>query len=128
MPYLGSFWATLGLITLGATLQHRLSIFGVIFGWGMIVFGTMQIVTSIYVYCSDLLPDRQGEISAILNMARVLGGFSVPYYQVPWAERAGSLQVFGVEAAIVVGVTALIIPVLQFGAPCFEVGRLFALA
>ncbi|KAG8712617.1 hypothetical protein FRC08_014300 [Ceratobasidium sp. 394] len=87
----------------------------------------MQIVTSIYAYCSDLLPDRQGEISAILNMARVLGGFSVAYYQVPWAERAGSLQVFGVEAAIVVGVTAVIIPVLQFGAPWFEVGRLFAL-
>lgn len=43
------------------------------------------------------------------------------YYQVPWAERAGTLQVFGVEAAIVVGITALIIPVLQFVAPRFEV-------
>ncbi|KAG8680319.1 hypothetical protein FRC08_016389 [Ceratobasidium sp. 394] len=80
-----------------------------------------------YAYCSDLLPDRQGEISAILNWARVLGGFSVAYYQVPWAERAGSLQVFGVEAAIVVGITALIIPVLQFGSPWFEVHGLFVL-
>ncbi|KAG9074645.1 hypothetical protein FS749_013774 [Ceratobasidium sp. UAMH 11750] len=120
MPYLGSFWATFGLITLGATLQHRLSIVGVIFGWGMLIFGVMQIVTSMYAYCSDLLPDRQGELSAILNWARVLGGFSVAYYQVPWAERAGSLEVFGVEAAIVVAITALIIPVLQFGSPWFE--------
>jgi hypothetical protein len=74
-----------------------------------------------YAYCSDLLPDRQGEISALLNWARVLGGFSVGYYQVPWAERSGALQVFGVEAAIVVGVTLLVIPTLQFVAPRFEV-------
>ncbi|KAG8695301.1 hypothetical protein FRC08_007910 [Ceratobasidium sp. 394] len=120
MPYLGSFWATFGLITLGATFQHRLSVVGVIFGWGMLIFGVMQIVTSMYAYCSDLLPDRQGELSAILNWARVLGGFSVAYYQVPWAERAGSLQVFGIGAAIVVGITTLIIPVLQFSSPWFE--------
>jgi hypothetical protein len=80
-----------------------------------------------YAYCSDLLPDRQGELSAILNWARVLGGFSVAYYQVPWAERAGALQVFGVEAAIVVGITALVIPALQFGAPWFEVRRIYDL-
>lgn len=36
MPYFGAFWATFGLITLGATLYHRLSIAGVIFGWGMV--------------------------------------------------------------------------------------------
>ncbi|KAF8608516.1 MFS general substrate transporter [Ceratobasidium sp. AG-I] len=123
MPYFGAFWATFGLITLGATLYHRLSIAGVIFGWGMLVFGIMSIVTSIYAYCSDLRPDRQGELSAILNWARVIGGFSVAYYQIPWAEHAGAQQVFGVEAAIVVGVTAIIIPVLQFGAPWFEGGK-----
>ena len=26
-------------------------------------------------------------------------GFSVAYYQVPWAEKHGALQTFGVEAA-----------------------------
>ncbi|KAF8678420.1 Major Facilitator Superfamily [Rhizoctonia solani] len=120
VPYIGSFWATAGLITVGASLGKLLSIAGVIFGWGMLVFGVMLIVTSMYAYCSDLLPGRQGEISALLNWARVLGGFSVGYYQVPWAEHSGALQVFGVEAAIVVGVTALIIPILQFVAPRFE--------
>ena len=42
---------------------------------------------------------EQGEISALLNLARVLGGFSVAYFQVPWAEKRGALQTFGVEAA-----------------------------
>ncbi|KAH7339667.1 MFS general substrate transporter [Rhizoctonia solani] len=118
VPYVGSFWATVGLVTIGASLGKLLSIAGVIFGWGMVRIH----VTSMYAYCSDLLPDRQGEISALLNWARVLGGFSVGYYQVPWAEQSGALQVFGVEAAIVVGVTALVIPVLQFIAPRFESG------
>ncbi|KEP51333.1 MFS general substrate transporter [Rhizoctonia solani 123E] len=121
VPYVGSFWATVGLITIGASLGKLLSIAGVIFGWGMLIFGVMLIVTSMYAYCSDLLPDRQGEISALLNWARVLGGFAVGYYQVPWAERSGALQVFGVEAAIVVGITVLIIPVLQLVAPRFAV-------
>ncbi|CAE6430140.1 unnamed protein product [Rhizoctonia solani] len=121
VPYIGSLWATVGLITVGASLGKLLPIAGVIFGWGMLIFGVMLIVTSMYAYCSDLLPDRQGEISALLNWARVLGGFSVGYYQVPWAERSGALQVFGVEAAIVVGITVLVIPILQFVAPRLEV-------
>ncbi|CAE6445754.1 unnamed protein product [Rhizoctonia solani] len=123
VPYIGSFWATVGLITIGASLGKLLSIAGVIFGWGMLIFGVMLIVTSMYAYCSDLLPGRQGEISAVLNWSRVLGGFAVGYFQVIWAERSGALQVFGVEAAIVVGITALVIPTLQFVAPRFESGH-----
>jgi hypothetical protein len=42
---------------------------------------------------------KQGEISALLNLARILGGFSVAYFQVPWAAKHGALQTFGVEAA-----------------------------
>lgn len=76
---------------------------------------------------------EQGEISALLNLARILGGFSVAYFQVPWAEKHGALQTFGVEAAwaisihfrsriftdnlktnsIVVGLFFLVIPALQ---------------
>lgn len=41
----------------------------------------------------------QGEISALINLARTLGGFAVAYFQVPWAEKYGALQTFGVEAA-----------------------------
>lgn len=55
----------------------------------------------------------QGEISALINLARTLGGFSVAYFQVPWATKNGALQTFGVEAAIVVGLFILIVPALQ---------------
>ena len=73
----------------------------------------------------------QGEVSALINIARVLGGmlvllmitwdviylfrfvdlgFSVAYFQVPWAARRGALQVFGVEAAYVFETMLPIIP------------------
>ena len=50
-------------------------------------------------YLNNALPRHQGEVSALLNFARVLGGFSVAYFQVPWAMKNGALQTFGVEAA-----------------------------
>lgn len=50
-------------------------------------------------YCNDCFPRYKGEISALINLARTLGGFSVAYFQVPWATKNGALQTFGVEAA-----------------------------
>jgi len=50
-------------------------------------------------YVNDCFPKHQGEISALLNLARTLGGFSVAYFQVPWATKHGALQTFGCEAA-----------------------------
>jgi hypothetical protein len=85
------------------------------------------------VYNSMLIALYQGEMSALSSLARALGGFSVAYFQVPWASKYGALQTFGVEAAcaissyfcsqlftddsaqnsIVVGLFLLIIPTLQ---------------
>ncbi|CAK5272838.1 unnamed protein product [Mycena citricolor] len=56
---------------------------------------------------------HQGEISALINLARVLGGFGVAYFQIPWAIKSGALQVFGCEAAIDAGLFLLVVPVLQ---------------
>jgi hypothetical protein len=53
-------------------------------------------------YVNDCFPKHQGEISALLNVARVLGGFSVAYFQVPWAQKYGALQTLGSEAAYVI--------------------------
>ena len=64
-------------------------------------------------YCNDCFPKMQGEISALINLARTLGGFSVAYFQVPWAMKNGALQTFGVEAAIVVALFLFIVPTLQ---------------
>ena len=52
-------------------------------------------------------------MSALLNLARVLGGFSVTYFQVPWALKHGALQTFGCEAAVVAGLFLLVVPALQ---------------
>lgn len=53
-------------------------------------------------YANDCFPNHQGEISALLNLARTLGGFSVAYFQVPWATKRGPLEVLGCEAAYVI--------------------------
>lgn len=57
---------------------------------------------------------HQGETSALLNLARTLGGFSVTYFQVPWSNKNGALQTFGCEAAVVAGLFVLIVPALQW--------------
>ena len=66
---------------------------------------------------------HQGEISALVNLARTLGGFSVAYFQVPWATKHGALQTFGVEAAIVTGLFILIVPALQYRGRDLRVSR-----
>jgi hypothetical protein len=89
-----------------------------------------------------LMVSRQGEMSALTNLARVLGGFSVAYFQVPWATKYGALQACGVEAAcaisvhfrsllftdslttnsIVVGLFFAIVPTLQLKGRYLRVG------
>ena len=94
-----------------------------------------------------LTPVEQGETSAVVNASRILGGFSVSYYQVPWATKHGALQTLGVEAAcaisaafaiinftdwpctysIVVCLFVLIIPALQMKGRALRVCTLFLL-
>ena len=35
------------------------------------------------------------------------------YFQIPWAEKSGALQTFGVEVAVVAGLFLIIVPTLQ---------------
>lgn len=37
-----------------------------------------------YAYLNNVEPYLAGEMSALINLARVLGGFAVPYFQVSW--------------------------------------------
>ncbi|KAJ6563869.1 MFS general substrate transporter [Mycena capillaripes] len=83
-----------GFVVLGVSFQNHLSVGALIMGWGV-------------------AETAYGEISAFFNLARVLGGFSVAYFQIPWALKHGALQVYGVEAAIVTGLFLLVIPLLQ---------------
>ncbi|KZT10572.1 MFS general substrate transporter [Laetiporus sulphureus 93-53] len=101
-----------GFIVLGASME-RLSIAGLVLGWGIAQCVVVFCTVAVYAYCNDCFPDRQGEISALVNLARTLGGFAVDYFQVPWATQDGALQTFGVEAAIVAALFLLIVPALQ---------------
>jgi len=67
-------------------------------------------------YLLDSYPTAAPEIAGFLNFARVIGGFSVGYFQSPWGEKSGYATSFGVQAAIV-GCAMIIVVVLQrFGA------------
>ncbi|TCD68881.1 hypothetical protein EIP91_009596 [Steccherinum ochraceum] len=104
-----------GLVLIGGALQKHLSIGALIIGWGIAEVATMINTVAVYAYCNDSFPRHQGEISALVNLARTLGGFSVAYFQVPWASKNGGsqLQTFGCEAAIVAGLFLLVVPALQ---------------
>ncbi|KAK2459613.1 hypothetical protein APHAL10511_008368 [Amanita phalloides] len=102
-----------GFLVIGASFQKHLSLGAVIMGWGIAELSIMINTVAIYAYLNDAFPRHQGEISALINLARTLGGFAVPYFQVPWAIKRGALQTYGVEAAIVAGLFLFIVPIVQ---------------
>ncbi|KDQ22303.1 hypothetical protein PLEOSDRAFT_1109419 [Pleurotus ostreatus PC15] len=111
--YIGLPLYICGFVTLGAAFQMHLSVGAVVMGWGIAQFAIMITTVAVYAYANDCFPKHRGEISGLINLARTLGGFSVAYFQVPWAEKHGALQTFGVEAAIVTGLFFLIVPTIQ---------------
>ncbi|KAF9254535.1 hypothetical protein L218DRAFT_475367 [Marasmius fiardii PR-910] len=102
-----------GFLVLGAALQHHLHIAVIVVGWGIAQVATLMCTVAVYAYSNDCFPRRQGEVSAVINLVRVLGGFSVAYYQVPWSEKNGAMQTLGLEAGIVCALFVLIVPALQ---------------
>ncbi|KIJ24612.1 hypothetical protein M422DRAFT_194494 [Sphaerobolus stellatus SS14] len=102
-----------GFVVIGAAFEKHLSIGAIIMGWGIAECAVMMTTVAIYAYCNDCFPKHQGEISALINLARTLGGFAVAFFQVPWATKHGAIQTFGVEAAIVAGLFVFLIPLLQ---------------
>ncbi|GAA5936907.1 hypothetical protein JCM3775_002741 [Rhodotorula graminis] len=104
-----------GFILLGAAFQNKLNVAAVIFGWGLAELGILLNTVAVYAYLNNCFPTRQGETSALINWARVLGGFAVPYYQLPWSEApsGGPLKVFAMEGAVGAGLCLLIVPALQ---------------
>lgn len=91
-----------GLVLYGQTLQHHLHWIGLAFGWGLQVFGTLGTTTAISTYLLDVMPEKASLTAAWILQARVLGGFTVTYFQMPWVTRDGSAVTFGVQAAIIV--------------------------
>ncbi|KAL8283756.1 hypothetical protein RQP46_005551 [Phenoliferia psychrophenolica] len=86
--YLAMPLFVVGFVVLGAAFQKKLSVAALVFGWGI------------------------AEFSIMIN-TRTLGGFAIPYYQVPFSLAHGPLKVFGMEAGVGAALFILIIPLLQ---------------
>jgi len=114
--YLSAFLMVPGLVLIGQALHRHLIWVALAFGWGMYVFGAMLSSVAITAYALDSYPSAPGEVSALINLARLLGGFSVGYFQLDWGIKAGYDVSFGIQGAIV-AIGAMIIPFLHiFGA------------
>ncbi|KAJ7078994.1 MFS general substrate transporter [Mycena crocata] len=115
-----------GFLLLGHGIQVK-NVPSVVLGWGIGQVGIMLNTTAIYAYLTDCFPNREGEVSALFNFFRTICGFAVVYFQATWLERGGGMQVFGCEAAIVVGLFILLVPLVQMKGAAMRV-RLITVA
>lgn len=75
--YLAAALMIPGLIVVGQALEHHLTVGAIVVGWGMYVVGVMIASVAITSYALDYLPSASGEVSALVNLARTMSGFSV---------------------------------------------------
>lgn len=120
--YVGAILMIPGLVIVGQTVQYRLNIAGIIMGWGMFTFGVMVMSVATLAYVLDCYPTASGEVSALINFARLALGFSVGYFQMEWGAAQGYDVTFGLQAVIVVAAFLILIIIHRFG------GRLRAAA
>lgn len=81
--YLSALFMVPGLVLIGQALFHHLHWVAIVMGWAMFVFGCMVATVAVTAYALDSYPTASGEVSALINLARLLGGFSVGYVVVP---------------------------------------------
>ncbi|KAJ5622782.1 hypothetical protein N7490_011387 [Penicillium lividum] len=105
-----------GLLTYGLTMQFSKHWIGIAFGWIMVNTGLVASIVAITAYALEKYPNQATCVSAILNMWRTCGGFSVGYFQPAWIARNGLGVVFGIQAAIViVAIILTITPIFILG-------------
>ncbi|KAI0403285.1 major facilitator superfamily domain-containing protein [Xylaria palmicola] len=92
----------LGLVLLGQSLENEWHFMVTSVSWGLYVFSTMVITVAVSSYNLDCYPEASGEVSALLNLSRTLGGFIVSYFQVTWANAQGTKASFGIQSAVCV--------------------------
>lgn len=101
-----------GLVLFGQTVERHLSWLGLAFGWAMLCFCTLANMVAVSAYLLDCLPRHAALTGAWLNFGRVVGGFSVAYFQMPWVHRNGPALSFGCQAIVIVG-AALVVAATQ---------------
>jgi MFS family permease len=99
--YIAIVFMTAGLVLVGQTLHRHLMVAGIIFGWGMHGFGVMLNSVAVTAYALDSYPTAPAEVGGWINFMRVIGGFSVGYFQQPWGEKVGFDVSFGTQSGIV---------------------------
>ena len=109
--YLAAVIMVPGIILFGQAIGHRLTWVALTFGWAMYLWGAMVASVGTTAYVLDSYPSSPSEVAGFINLSRVLGGFSVGYFQVAWGEAVGYAAAFGTQGAIIsfaVGVLACI--------------------
>ncbi|KIW62485.1 hypothetical protein PV04_10658 [Phialophora macrospora] len=114
-PYVGAVLMIPGLVLLGQALEKHLNIAAVIMGWGLYSVGLMITSVATVAYILDCYPSASGEVSALVNFARVALGFSVGYYQQEWGLKVGFDASFGTQAAIVAAAFIVLALIQCFG-------------
>lgn len=114
--WIGLLFIAPGLVIVGQTFQYKLSVAALVFGWGMDVFGVMVTSVATIAFALDCYPSASGEVSALINMARVGAGFAVPYFIEEWTAKQGYATSFGLQAVVVVVAYSLVIVIQVYGA------------
>jgi hypothetical protein len=104
-----------GLILPGFCLENGYHYMITSLAWGLYVFGIMITTVAIASYNLDSYPEGSGKVGSWLNQSRKLGGFTISYVQVRWANASGTERSFGIQAAICVVVFVIIIILQIYG-------------
>jgi len=105
-----------GLVLYGQTLYFGLHWVGIAFAWVLVNLGMIATTVAITAFALEKYPTHATIVSAIINMWRTCGGFSVGYFQPAWIARDGTGVVFGIQAVVVsVSIVLFITPVILLG-------------
>ncbi|KAF2136895.1 uncharacterized protein K452DRAFT_302392 [Aplosporella prunicola CBS 121167] len=104
-----------GLVLFGQTLQQHHHWAALAVAWGMVTFATLATTTPISAYVLDTFPLHAAPAAAWLNAWRVVGGFSVVYFQLGWVARAGPGVAFGCQGAVIAAVGCAVVVTQRFG-------------
>lgn len=75
--YIAAVFMIPGVVLVGQALAKHLHYVAIIMGWGMFVFGCMVASVAITAYALDSYPTGSGEVSGLINLSRIMGGFAV---------------------------------------------------
>jgi hypothetical protein len=98
LSYIAAFLMVPSIVLIGQSLVKHLDYDAIVMGWDMYVFGCMVASVAVRAYALDSYPTGSGEVSEFINFARIIGGFSVGYFQQPWGESEGFNVSFGIQA------------------------------